>query len=302
MTGEVTMSRIAQLGAAVIPVVIMLMVGVDGVSAQTPAHVRVVAKTADVLARPISGADVVVTAGQGTTLDVMDSDSGWYWVLVTPDSNGTRRRGWIHARDVEVVPALSIPPSAADLRPAPIRQEAEQAPRKQVAQTQSTMLPAPTQAAKDSVNSSGASGARKFDVKIINRQNNDKDYTYVVPGYSISTSNANANCYGNRNNANCNGSTNTTGINIPAQQMSYQVRGATFSLQLPDGRVAVVNCESKFKFGSGGRGRSCRIPLVDQIQAEFEGDKAKLLWSVSIDGTKMESETYKILAVLGSKG
>ena len=28
------------------------------------------------------------------------------------------------------------------------------------------------------------------------------------------------------------------------------------------------------------------------------GDKAKLNWPVSIDGKKMESETYKILAVL----
>ena len=40
------------------------------------------------------------------------------------------------------------------------------------------------------------------------------------------------------------------------------------------------------------------MPLVDDIQGEFDGDKAKLKWSVSIDGKKMESETYKILAVL----
>jgi len=79
------------------------------------------------------------------------------------------------------------------------------------------------------------------------------------------------------------------------------VRGATFALLLPDGRVAVVNCESKFAehmAGAAGNHRSCRMPLVDDIEAEFNGDKAKLKWSVSLDGKKMASETYKILAVL----
>jgi hypothetical protein len=40
------------------------------------------------------------------------------------------------------------------------------------------------------------------------------------------------------------------------------------------------------------------MPLVNEIQAEFDGDKAKLQWPVSIDGKKTESETYKILAIL----
>lgn len=48
-------------------------------------------------------------------------------------------------------------------------------------------------------------------------------------------------------NVNCNGATATSGSVMPAQQVSYHVRGATFTLQLPDGRAAVVNCESKFK-------------------------------------------------------
>jgi len=71
---------------------------------------------------------------------------------------------------------------------------------------------------------------------------------------------------------------------------------------LPDGRAAVVNCESKFKerfAGRSGNHRSCRVPLVDEISADFHGDKAKLEWVVSLDGKKMESETYKILAILG---
>ena len=85
------------------------------------------------------------------------------------------------------------------------------------------------------------------------------------------------------------------------KQASFRVRGATYSLLLPDGRVAVVNCESKFAehmAGAAGNKRSCRMPIVDDIQAEFNGDKAKLSWSVSLDGKKMASETYKILGVL----
>lgn len=82
---------------------------------------------------------------------------------------------------------------------------------------------------------------------------------------------------------------------------SYQVTGATLSLQLPDGRIAVVNCASKLNWTEWSLNqvyRSCRVPLVNRVQAEFDGDKAKIKWSVSIDGKKMETETYKILGVL----
>jgi hypothetical protein len=143
--------------------------------------------------------------------------------------------------------------------------------------------------------------AQKLSVKIIGRQDNETEYTYVVPGYSSSNSNSNVNCSGDSSNVNCNGSTRTTGTNTPAQQISFRVRGATYSLLLPDGRVAVVNCESKFKermAGPRGNRRSCRMPLVDDIEAEFSGDNAKLKWNVSIDGKKTASETYKILGVL----
>ena len=40
---------------------------------------------------------------------------------------------------------------------------------------------------------------------------------------------------------------------------------------------------------------------MDQIQVEFSGDKAKMIWPVSIDGKKLQSETYKILGVLDKK-
>jgi len=146
-----------------------------------------------------------------------------------------------------------------------------------------------------------SASAQKLTVKILNRQDNETDYTYVVPGHFNSQSNSNVSCSGGDNNVNCNGSTTTTGLSTPAQQVPFHVRGSTFTLLLPDGRAAVVNCESKFKermAGPRGNKRSCRIPLVDEIQADFHGDNAKLEWVVSLDGKKTQSETYKILAIM----
>lgn len=143
--------------------------------------------------------------------------------------------------------------------------------------------------------------AQKYTVKIVDRQEHDSSYNYFVPGYSYSNSNANANCNGDSSNVYCNGSSTTNTISTPAQHGSFSVRGATFSLLLPDGRIAVVNCDIKFAehfAGAAGNHRNCRQPLVDNIDVDFHGDKAKLEWVVSLDGKKKESETYKVLAVL----
>ena len=115
--------------------------------------------------------------------------------------------------------------------------------------------------------------AQKLDVKIIDRQDKEDEYPYVAV------------------------------YNNVAIGHSFKVHGATFTLQLPDGRLAVVNCESKFAEPTEGRKkskkpRSCRTPLVDSVQADFKGDNAKLIWPVSLDGKKVQSETYKILGIL----
>jgi hypothetical protein len=148
----------------------------------------------------------------------------------------------------------------------------------------------------------GASAsAQNLAVKIVDRQDNETDYTYVVPAHFYSNSNTNVNCNVGDNYANCNGSTLTTGTSTPAHQVSFHVQGATFALRLPDGRIAVVNCRSKFaeRFaGPAGNHRSCRMPIVDNIQAAFRGDNARLEWVVSIDGKKTQSETYKVLGIL----
>ena len=141
--------------------------------------------------------------------------------------------------------------------------------------------------------------SQKLDVLIVDRQTSDTNYSYVVPGNLFAQSSASANCYGVAYSVNCSAATTTTGSVTPPRPVSYDVRGATFTLRLPDGRLVVVNCESKYApKGDFINRRSCRMPLVNEIQAEFDGDKAKLLWPVSIDGKKTESETYKILAIL----
>ena len=140
----------------------------------------------------------------------------------------------------------------------------------------------------------------KFDVKIISRQDSASMYGFVVPGYSQTNTNANVNCATYPNAVGCNGSATSTTTGRPAVVGSYQVSGATLALQLPDGRVAVVNCASKTNWTewSMNARRSCRIPTLDDISVEFSGDKATLKWVVSIDGKKLQSETYKIVAVI----
>ncbi len=136
-------------------------------------------------------------------------------------------------------------------------------------------------------------------VKIIQRQNNEASYSGYVPGQSSSTSNTDVNCYAGSNNVNCSGTTTTNGYSTAPREISYSVTGATLSLLLPDGRVAVVNCVSKYKLKMDYvNRRGCRIPLVNDVQVEFSGKDAKLIWPVSVDGKKFESETYKILGVL----
>jgi len=92
----------------------------------------------------------------------------------------------------------------------------------------------------------------------------------------------------------CQPTATTTATVTPATVTRNPIQGAKLTLQLPDGRRVVVGCVSK---GSGNYIRSCRIPLVDEIAAEFKGKDAKLKWIVSIDGKKTESETYTILSV-----
>ena len=139
----------------------------------------------------------------------------------------------------------------------------------------------------------------KIPVKIIQRQINDNGYSNFVPGHAYSTANGSANCNSSGSNVNCNASATGYTTYTAPHEVSYSVTGATFMLLLADGRRAIVNCVSKYSpKGDYINRRSCRMPLVDSIDAEFKGNSAKLYWVVSLDGKKLESETYKILAIL----
>jgi hypothetical protein len=142
--------------------------------------------------------------------------------------------------------------------------------------------------------------AERHKVKIVDRRESDSTYSYVVPAQVQSTSKTGVNCTAYSNSAECQATTNTNTTATPAQSGSYSVQGATFSLLLDDGRIAVVNCSSKVNLTqwSMNARRSCRMPIVDAIEVEFSGANAKLIWPVSIDGRKTESETYKIIGIL----
>jgi outer membrane protein OmpA-like peptidoglycan-associated protein len=74
--------------------------------AQMPGIVRVVNEPAPIrrwFRAPVT--DVLVLVDPGTTLDVLDQEQGWYWVVAPPDSHGTRRVGWIRTNQVEAVVA-----------------------------------------------------------------------------------------------------------------------------------------------------------------------------------------------------
>jgi len=116
-----------------------------------------------------------------------------------------------------------------------------------------------------------SASAQKLEVKVIDRQDKEDSYDYVAV------------------------------YNNTAVGKTFKVQGASLTLQLPDGRLAVVNCDSKFAehmAGHAGNRRSCRAPIVDSIEADFKGDNAKLIWPVSLDGKKLQSETYKILGII----
>jgi hypothetical protein len=70
---------------------------------------------------------------------------------------------------------------------------------------------------------------------------------------------------------------------------------------MPDKRIVIATCEKKTNWtdwSTTAPYRSCRHPLTNDVDAEFDADHVKLFWVVSLDGTKKKSETYKIAGVL----
>jgi hypothetical protein len=140
-------------------------------------------------------------------------------------------------------------------------------------------------------------GAQKIDVSVLYRQNSDTSYRAVIPGYSTSDADESGSCALDPNPANCPAPNHTAG-SAPGD-VSYTLVGTTLSLLLPDGRVAVVNCVNRYsEKGNYINRRSCAMPMVEHLEAEFTGQSAKLKWLVGAGGRKTESETYKVVALL----
>lgn len=138
--------------------------------------------------------------------------------------------------------------------------------------------------------------AEKVPVSVLYRQDSDVAYHAVVPGYSGAQADITGACTLDPDPANCPPSTQAG-----PGEISYTVVGTTLSLRLPDGRVAVVNCVNRYSSkGNYINRRSCGMPLVENVQAEFTGESARLEWPVA-DGKKTESETYKVVALLNKR-
>ncbi|HTA79152.1 MAG TPA: hypothetical protein VK720_06370 [Terracidiphilus sp.] len=138
-----------------------------------------------------------------------------------------------------------------------------------------------------------SASAQKLDATVLYRQNSDSDYRALIPGYSDPAS---PDCAADMANADCYRPTAESG------PFSYDVVGTTLSLLLPDQKVAVINCVNKYSpKGTYIARRSCGMPLVEHVQAEFKGNIAKLEWPVGPDGKKTESEKYRVVAVLDKR-
>lgn len=188
--------------------------------------------------------------------------------------------------------------------------------------------PAPLPQSPETIRSAPSTPPRTFAVAVVGRQAHETGYRFIVPGYVSTNSSSYTNCYGStsgtldgtvrahsfgsslygsyvgtyrgRTTVDCSGSTQSATTFAPPREVSYSVDGATLSLQLPDGRVAVVNCSSKADWWTLGQRqrRSCRIPMTDRFEAEFNGDKAKLYWRIGVNSEKGLSETYRLIEIV----
>lgn len=132
----------------------------------------------------------------------------------------------------------------------------------------------------------------KVQVRILDQKESSQEFVVSYPGYQ--QSNCGAYGYGNQAQVNC------SSVFTPAGHGEYRTQGYVMTFLLPDKRIVIVTCEKKTNWTEFSTNwyRSCRRPLTGEVEAEFNGDKAKLSWAVSLDGTKKNSETYKIVAVL----
>lgn len=135
--------------------------------------------------------------------------------------------------------------------------------------------------------------AEKVDASVLYRQDSDVAYHAVIPGYSGPNADITGACTLDPDPANCPAPSKTSG------EPTYTLIGTTLSLGLPDGRIAVVNCIDRHsEKGNYINRHTCGMPLSQHVEADINGQNAKLTWRVGPDGKKTESENYKVVALL----
>jgi hypothetical protein len=140
-----------------------------------------------------------------------------------------------------------------------------------------------------------SASAQKLEASVLYRQDSDNRYIAVVPGYSGPDADITGACMLDPDPANC----PAVDAASVRGEVNYMVVGTTLSLLLPDGRVALLNCVNRYSArGNYVNRRSCGMPMVEHVEAEFIGQNAKLKWQVGTDGNKTGSETYKVVAML----
>jgi hypothetical protein len=82
--------------------------------ADTAETIHVARAGVAVMGRPELKSSVMATMTPDVSLDVLDRDGDWFWILLPADHNGTRRAGWVHASDVEG--AVTTDPAAENHR------------------------------------------------------------------------------------------------------------------------------------------------------------------------------------------
>jgi hypothetical protein len=143
-----------------------------------------------------------------------------------------------------------------------------------------------------------AAYAQKLEVSVLNRQDSDLNYFAVIPGHSSEAAVTSQSCALDFNPADCLPANGGNALLSSQGEVTYNVVGTTLSLLLPDGRVALVNCVNRYSpKGNYINRKSCGMPLVERVHAEFSGKTAKLKWAIGGEG-KVESETYKLVALL----
>lgn len=139
--------------------------------------------------------------------------------------------------------------------------------------------------------------AQKLEATVLYRQNSDNSYAAVIPRPDGSTPEGTIDCAADIANEAC-----AQTLAAAPGQPSLSVTGTTLSLLLPDGRIAVVNCLNKYSYkGTALNRRSCAMPLVEHVEANFDGPHARLKWLAGVDHPKTETETYKVVALLDKR-